>query len=181
MSTKWINVPATLLILRKHEELDLSIFDKLDPPFVVKPNNGFWWKWIIVFDSKDQLENYVSNTWKVYTKKWLLEHFANILDWFFSISWWRDKVIVEKKVILDHEIDLIWKFWLPDIRVIVFNMVPVMAMLRVPTKESWWKANLHAWACWVGIDLWTGKLTYMTRYSKIIKSLIWFQFKFINP
>ncbi len=175
LSKKGIKVPITLLILKKHEELKKEIFENLEPPFVVKPNNWFGWKWIIVFESKDWLNNYISNTWKVYWTQKLLKHFENILDWFFSLSWWRDKVLIEKKIILNSEIELLWKYWLPDIRVIVYNMVPVMAMLRVPTKESWWKANLHAWACWVWIDIWTWKLTYMTRYSRLVKSIpgIW--------
>jgi hypothetical protein len=52
-------------------------------------------------------------------------------------------------------------------------MVPVMAMLRIPTEKSWWKANLHSWACAAWIDIWTGRLTYITQYSKIIKSIPW--------
>lgn len=47
----------------------------------------------------------------------------------------------------------------PDIRVIVFNKVPVMAMLRLPTKESGGRANLHQGAIGVGIDIATGITT----------------------
>ncbi len=47
----------------------------------------------------------------------------------------------------------------PDIRVIVFNKVPVMAMLRLPTKESGGRANLHQGAIAVGIDMATGITT----------------------
>jgi len=47
----------------------------------------------------------------------------------------------------------------PDIRVIVFKKVPVMAMLRLPTKESKGRANLHQGAVGVGIDIGTGITT----------------------
>ena len=47
----------------------------------------------------------------------------------------------------------------PDIRVIVFNKVPVMAMLRLPTKESGGRANLHQGALGVGVDIATGITT----------------------
>ena len=57
--------------------------------------------------------------------------------------------MIEKKIVISSEVDLLGKFGLPDIRVIVYNMVPVMAMLRVPTAESDGKANLHAGACGV--------------------------------
>jgi hypothetical protein len=48
---------------------------------------------------------------------------------------------------------------IPDIRVIVFNKIPVMAMLRLPTKESGGKANLQQGAIGVGIDMASGITT----------------------
>lgn len=39
----------------------------------------------------------------------------------------------------------------PDIRIIVFNKIPVMAMLRLPTRESRGRANLHQGA--LGMDI----------------------------
>ena len=47
----------------------------------------------------------------------------------------------------------------PDIRIIIFNKVPVMAMLRLPTKESGGRANLHQGAIGVGVDIATGITT----------------------
>lgn len=79
--------------------------------------------------------------------------------------------MIEKKIILTKEIELLGKYGLPDLRVICYNMVPVMAMMRIPTAKSDGKANLHAGACGVGIDIGTGKLTYITQGSKIIKSI----------
>ncbi len=173
LKNKNIPVPETLYIIEKNEDIKENILETLEPPFVIKPNNWYGWKWIVIFEKKDSLWNLVSSNWKTYTKKKLLNYFSYILDWFFSLSWKRDKVLIEKKIILSNEIELLWKFGLPDIRVIVYNMVPVMAMLRVPTKESSWKANLHAGACWVWIDIGTWKLTFITKKSKIIKSIPW--------
>ncbi len=175
LKSKWVSVPETLFILTKHEEVNDSIFEKLIPPFVVKPNGWFWGKGILIFNKIDSTWNYITNNEEVYSKKKLLEHLWDIIDWFYSLSGNRDKVIIEKKIELDEEIELLGKYGLPDLRVIVFNMVPVMAMLRVPTEESNWKANLHAWACGVWIDIWTWKLTYISHYSKIVKSIpgIW--------
>jgi alpha-L-glutamate ligase-like protein len=44
----------------------------------------------------------------------------------------------------------------PDIRIIVFLGVPVMGMIRLPTRMSDGKANLHQGAVGAGIDLATG-------------------------
>lgn len=173
LQKKWVKIVRTLLIISKHDWLNESIFENLDTPFVIKPNSWYWGKWIIIIETQDSLWNYITKSWKSFSKKKLLSHFSDIIDWFYSLSWVRDKVIIEKKIILNREIELLWKYWLPDIRLIVFNRVPVMAMLRVPTESSWWKANLHAWACWVWVDIWTWKLTYTTRYWKIIKSIPW--------
>ena len=175
LKEKNIAVPKTLAILKRHEEITNELYDSLEPPFVVKPNNGYGWKGILIFEEKDSAGSLVTNSGDIYTKERFLLHLNYILDGFYSLSGWRDKVMIEKKIVISSEVDLLWKFGLPDIRVIVYNMVPVMAMLRVPTAESDWKANLHAWACWVGIDIGTGRLTFITKWSKVVKTIpgIW--------
>ncbi|EKE21218.1 MAG: hypothetical protein ACD_7C00309G0001 [uncultured bacterium] len=62
---------------------------------------------------------------------------------------------------------------IPDIRVIVYNKVPIMAMLRLPTKESGGKANLQQGAVGVGIDLASGVTTTAVqgKKSKIIDTI----------
>jgi len=173
LSKKWVSVSETILVLSNHEELENFDISVLEPPFVIKPNAGYGWKWIYVIDSIDVEWNFVTNDWVLISKENLITHLSNILDGFFSLSWNRDKVIIERKIIINQEIELLWKFWLPDLRVLVFNKIPVMAMLRVPTSNSWWKANLHAWACWVWIDIWTWKLTYITQFNKTVKTIPW--------
>ena len=120
-----------------------EIIKNYEPPFVIKPNNGYGGKGILIIDSKDARGNFVTNSGDVYTVAELEEHFIYILDGFFSLSGGRDKIIIEKKIILTKDIELLGKYGLPDIRVIVYNMVPVMAMMRIPTKESDGKANIH--------------------------------------
>jgi len=57
----------------------------------------------------------------------------------------------------------------PDIRIIVFNKVPVLAMLRLPTKESGGRANLHQGAIGVGVDIATGITTKAIWHGAYIK------------
>ena len=173
LKSKWVPVPKTLAVLSKHEQVTLEKVIELEPPFVVKPNNWFGWKWIIVVDDVDASGNFVANTGDTYTPEQMKIHLLNVLDGFFSLSWSRDKAIIEKKIVITKEVQVLWTFWLPDVRIIVFNMVPVMAMMRIPTKESWWKANVHGGACWVWVDIWTWRLTYVTHHSKIVKSIPW--------
>ncbi len=173
LSKKWISVSDTIFTIKTHKELENTDLNTFETPFVIKPNAGYWWKWILIIDKKDSANNFITNNNESYNYNELKQHLDDILDGFYSLSWSRDKVIFERKIELDHSIDLLWKYWLPDIRVIVFNSVPVLAMLRIPTENSKWKANLHAWACWVWIDIWSWKLTYITQFKKLIKSIPW--------
>lgn len=77
------------------------------------------------------------------------------LDWKNSMTNGNDKVIVEEKLVPGDTFKEFCKFWLADMRIIVFNLVPVWAMVRIPTEKSGWKANLAAWGIWAGIDIWT--------------------------
>lgn len=54
---------------------------------------------------------------------------------------------------------------LPDIRIITLHTEPVMAMIRLPTKKSDGKANLHLGAVGLGVDLATGRTTTATWQS----------------
>ena len=168
-----VAVPETLWILKKHSELDIEKISAYEPPFVVKPNNGYGGKWILIIDQKAADGSFVTNSGDVYSPQKLIEHFTYILDGFFSLSGWRDRIIIEKKIILTKEIELLGKYGLPDIRVIAYNMVPVMAMIRIPTEESDGKANIHGWACAVWVDIWSWKLTYISKWGKLVKSIPW--------
>ncbi len=173
LRAKWVAVPETLAILKKHSEITDSLVANFEAPFVIKPNNWFGWKGIIVIDTIDSSWNFLANTWEIYTPEKIKTHLLNVLDGFFSLSGSRDRVIIEKKIEIAKEVQILGTFGLPDIRIICFNMVPVIAMLRVPTEESDWKANIHWGACAAWIDIGTWKLTYITQHSNIIKSVPW--------
>jgi hypothetical protein len=57
----------------------------------------------------------------------------------------------------------------PDIRVIVFNGIPVMAYVRLPTEESGGRANLFQGAAATGIDIATGITTYGVHHAKPVE------------
>lgn len=86
-------------------------------------------------------------------------HVLDILEGAFSIGNVPDVAFIQEYVGRAE----VFKKWAyrgtPDIRVIVFNKIPVMAMLRLPTKESGGRANLHQGAIAVGIDIATGITT----------------------
>jgi len=57
----------------------------------------------------------------------------------------------------------------PDIRIIVFLGVPVMAMVRLPTRQSDGKANLHQGAIGAGIDIATGRTLSAVWLNQIVE------------
>lgn len=66
----------------------------------------------------------------------------DILDGKYSMTLGGDKIIIEEKLIAGELFKDFCEYGLADIRVIVFNLVPVATMIRVPTANSGGKANL---------------------------------------
>jgi alpha-L-glutamate ligase-like protein len=86
----------------------------------------------------------------------LFHHLSNAINGQFSLGGVPDVVIVEYMVQFAPLFERISYQGVPDIRVIVFRGVPVMAMVRLPTRASQGKANLHQGAVGTGIDMATG-------------------------
>ena len=83
-------------------------------------------------------------------------HIYNILSGMFSLGGQSDNTIIEYTVQFAPVFAEIAYQGVPDIRVIIYRGVPAMAMLRLPTRPSDGKANLHRGGVGVGIDLATG-------------------------
>ncbi|MEM7084152.1 MAG: alpha-L-glutamate ligase-like protein [Pseudomonadota bacterium] len=86
-------------------------------------------------------------------------HASTTLSGQYSLGGLPDKLMVEYRVQFDPLFEKISYQGVPDIRVIVFQGYPVMSMVRLPTRVSGGKANLHQGAIGVGIDLSTGTTT----------------------
>jgi alpha-L-glutamate ligase-like protein len=83
-------------------------------------------------------------------------HVSGILAGMYSLAGQLDAALIEELVRTDPALHPIAPEGVPDIRVIVFRGVPVMAMMRLPTRRSGGKANLHQGAIGAGIDMQTG-------------------------
>ncbi len=93
----------------------------------------------------------------------------DILDGKYSMTLGWDSIIIEEKLIAGELFKDFCEYGLADIRVIVFNLVPVATMIRVPTKDSGGKANLAQWGLWFGIEVGSGKITSLLWRNKIYK------------
>jgi len=99
----------------------------------------------------------------------LQNHILNILEGNFSRTNLPDVAFFEERIKLLKLFKPYSYRGIPDIRVIVYNSVPIMAEMRFPTKESGGKANLHLGGIGVGIDMGTGITTSAIQNDKLIE------------
>jgi alpha-L-glutamate ligase-like protein len=154
-------VPRLLCKIRSTEELENFDWTALPESFALKPNRGFGGEGIIVVygKKKDRSDTWIKADRSLVTVQDLKNHIQNILDGSFSLSGTPDTAFFEERIKLLKFFKPYAFKGIPDIRVIVFNKIPVMAMLRLPTKESGGKANLQQGAIGVGIDMASGITT----------------------
>jgi hypothetical protein len=87
-------------------------------------------------------------------------HIKDILDGRYSLSQIPDRALIEERVKTHKAFKYYTYKGTPDIRVIIYNKIPVMSFLRLPTEASKGKANLALGAIATGIDLANGTTTY---------------------
>jgi len=124
--------------------------------FVIKPNRGAAGRGIFVAKKKFG-DSWILADGKPVSSSDIHYHVSSILSGLYSLSELPDKAIVEQRIIPHPFFDELTWNGTPDIRIILFQTVPVMAMLRLPTKKSVGRANLHQGAVGVGIDIDSGK------------------------
>ena len=156
-----IPVPKLITKIGSRKELEDFNWSILPSSFALKPNRGFGGEGILVVYGKTKNAD---NVWikadgSRVTVDDLKNHIQNILDGSFSLSNLPDVAFFEERLQLLKLFKPYAYKGIPDVRIIVYNKVPVMAMLRLPTRESQGKANLQQGAIGVGIDLASGITT----------------------
>ncbi len=168
------NIPhaSTLLMLREKSQLPEfgSFLEQGDANagFVIKPANGYGGKGILLVEGREN-GGFRSSGDRSFSAEELVDHCREIIDGGYlasSANGSRDIALVERRVIPDRRLEGIYFKGLPDIRVIVFRGVPLLAMSRLPTRESEGKANLKQGAVGGAINLKTGRI-----YGAVFKGL----------
>lgn len=156
-----IKSPEVYKLVRSKMQLKFLDWESLPKSFVIKPNQGTGGNGIAVFYGKKKGQMaWIRPNGSIMTKNDIILHIENILEGRFSMGNKKDIAIIEERVKTGPLLKQYSYKGVPDIRVICFNGVPIMAMTRIPTKRSNGTANLHSGAICTGIDIATGITTY---------------------
>ncbi|MEQ8804434.1 MAG: alpha-L-glutamate ligase-like protein [Rhodospirillales bacterium] len=150
-----------------HEVRSFAAIVQDHEDFVVKPAEGSGGDGILVVTGRDGAGFRLANG-TVLSADDMRFHINNILAGTFSLGGQPDKALIEYRIRFDPLFANIAFQGVPDIRIIVFHGVPVMAMTRLPTEQSSGKANLHQGAIGAGIDMTTGRTLNAVWHDRII-------------
>jgi alpha-L-glutamate ligase-like protein len=172
-----IAMPENYLVIEnygtlKNLHLKLQHYDS----FVIKPARGSQGNGIIVI--KEVLKEVVGEEIRLMFRRSndklmnieeIKHHISGILSGLYSLSGQSDTAIIQEKID-KHPIFNDYSYGgIPDIRVIVFEGFPVMSMVRLPTKSSDGRANLHQGAIGAGLNLSNGKTNNAVINNQVIE------------
>lgn len=123
--------------------------------FALKPSRGSGGNGILVVAGRSK-DMYRKVDGSLLTQEEVGYQLSNVISGMYSLGGQPDKALIEYRVQFDPVFEAISYQGVPDIRVIVFLGVPVMSMVRLPTRMSGGKANLHQGAIGAGIDIASG-------------------------
>ncbi len=171
LGARGIPVAKVYARIENRDQLRGFNFDSLPDECVLKPNYGFGGEGIIILKGRNKSGVFLEQGKTPITNERLIEHIEDILDGKFSVNGKNDVAFFEKILVADPAFAPFRPAGLPDIRLVVFNLVPVMAMLRVPTAASKGKANVHMGGLGIGIDIAKGVTTHAFQYSSLLEEL----------
>lgn len=167
-------LPTPQLLAVFKSPADVFNFDWASLPdnFVLKPCSGFGGGGIVIIRKKAKW----AGEWllmdnSIITIADLRLQALDILAGQYSLHNLPDQAFIEERIKIARIFQNLAYQGTPDVRVIVFNKVPVLAMLRLPTAASGGKANLHQGAIGAGIDLATGITTWGVCQGRPIKNI----------
>lgn len=126
------------------------------PDFVIKPGHGSGGRGILVIKRREGRNFYKPNG-AVCDYNFIYDHISNVLSGLYSLGGQPDYALFERCIDFSDVYSRYSYQGVPDVRIIVFKGYPVMAMIRLATKLSDGRANLHQGAIGVGISIRSGE------------------------
>jgi alpha-L-glutamate ligase-like protein len=163
-----VKTPKLLQVVRQQHEI--SHFREMAEDlagFAIKPAKGSGGKGITVITGRDG-DDFIKASSAHISVAMLERHLTNILAGLYSLAGTPDVAIVENLVQSSPALARYSFQGVPDIRIVVFQGYPVMAMLRLATTASDGKANLHQGAVGVGLDIGSGQSLNAVQFNRPI-------------
>jgi len=152
-----IPVPETYAIIDRFGDLQkLSRIIVRRCEFVVKPALGSGGRGVVVIVGRNG-NLFETTRGRMVPLMELRYHISSILSGLYSLGGQPDRVIIEQRIVSHPVFENLAVGGTPDVRIIMYRSLAVMAMLRLPTRSSKGRANLHQGAVAAGIDLSTGR------------------------
>ncbi|PVY79198.1 alpha-L-glutamate ligase-like protein [Tamilnaduibacter salinus] len=133
----------------------------------IKPAKGSGGKGIVVITGRDG-DRFLKGSGNAVDLAFLERHLSNILAGLYSLGGSPDVAIVEDLIECSPQLNEQSFEGVPDIRIVVFQGYPVMAMLRLASHASDGKANLHQGAIGVGLDIGTGSALHAVQFNRTV-------------
>ncbi len=152
-----VPTPELLGVIRDMQELNGFDFDALPKSFVLKPVFGSEGRGIDIFYNRKGDEWIKASGERVHIDE-LKSRVREILEGRYSMFNQPDVALFEERVKPHKSFRYYTYKGTPDVRVIMFNGVPMMGMLRLPTEESDGKANLKLNGIGGAIDIAAGRV-----------------------
>ncbi|VTS04323.1 alpha-L-glutamate ligase-like protein [Tuwongella immobilis] len=152
-----VPTPHTLGLVRMNGEIDQTMVRLAHlQSFVLKPNRGCSGRGILVVVARDPFGGWIRSNGVALEPPALRQHLSDTLAGLYSLGGRPDAVLIQQRIQCHPAFAEISYQGIPDVRVLLYRGEPAMTMLRLPTKQSNGRANLHQGGLGVGVDLQTG-------------------------
>jgi alpha-L-glutamate ligase-like protein len=163
-----VATPAVYAVVARHSQLrrlDALLAGRDD--LVVKPSRGSAGRGVLVLVGRNGPDFLRHNGSRLRPDE-LRQHVSDILSGMYSLGGRPDAAVFQQRVRLHPAFEPVAFQGIPDLRVILYRGEPAMAMLRLPTKESGGRANLHQGGIGAGVDLDRGVTNHAVRHDRFV-------------
>jgi alpha-L-glutamate ligase-like protein len=136
--------------------------------FVIKPSRGSAGRGVLVLVGREG-NDYRRHNGEIVRMEQVRQHLSDILSGMYSIGGRPDRTVFQQRVRLHPSFAAVSYQGIPDIRVVLYRNEPAMAMLRLPTKASNGRANLHQGGIGTGIDLASGFTHHAVQRNRMVE------------
>ena len=151
-----VPTPAVYATVSYHSELHRleRLLGRRDD-FVITPSRGSAGRGVLVVVGRDR-NGYLRHNGEHLSLDAIRQHLSDILSGMYSLGGRPDQAMSQQRIRLHAAFAAVAYKGIPDLRVVLYRNEPAMAMLRLPTRASNGRANLHQGGIGAGVDLVSG-------------------------